>query len=229
MEPGYFCYECNNRIQVVRVNNAPICADCRGGFVEEIENTPSGSNENQNAVFEEVAMQQRLNDITQRYLGQRMQEEFEARATAVRRSQVQPISVLIARQREVIVNRRLTLPPAVRHVPDTQNEEFRRVFNGNMLEQDVISLLINLLNNAETEEPAHIKPEDIMRLPMTEVSKEQVDDETQCVTCMNTLSLREKVAILDCSHIFHKNCIEPWLRQHDTCPICREVVNPRNW
>ena len=29
---------------------------------------------------------------------------------------------------------------------------------------------------------------------------------------------------LNCSHIFCESCINEWLDDHQTCPLCREVV-----
>ena len=36
--------------------------------------------------------------------------------------------------------------------------------------------------------------------------------------------LDESVRELNCGHIFHTDCIVPWLEQHATCPVCRKPL-----
>ena len=37
---------------------------------------------------------------------------------------------------------------------------------------------------------------------------------------MEDYNVDETVHKLPCDHLFHENCIVPWLELHDTCPGC---------
>uniref|UniRef100_A0A1I7TKU8 RING-type E3 ubiquitin transferase n=1 Tax=Caenorhabditis tropicalis TaxID=1561998 RepID=A0A1I7TKU8_9PELO len=66
-------------------------------------------------------------------------------------------------------------------------------------------------------------------LPMKKVTQEHIDNGSQCTTCFDTFKLGEEVGALDCSHIFHRPCIEPWLVTKNSCPVCRQKVNMSDW
>jgi E3 ubiquitin-protein ligase RNF115/126 len=50
---------------------------------------------------------------------------------------------------------------------------------------------------------------------MTTVTKDQVKAETQCTTCLSYFDLGETVAKINCKHVFHRDCLVPWLMLHD--------------
>ena len=47
------------------------------------------------------------------------------------------------------------------------------------------------------------------------------DSNLQCSVCWDDFKLEEEVRQLKCEHIFHEDCIIPWLELHNTCPVCR--------
>ncbi|URE36125.1 E3 ubiquitin-protein ligase [Musa troglodytarum] len=51
------------------------------------------------------------------------------------------------------------------------------------------------------------------------------EDELTCSVCLEQVSVGELVRSLPCLHQFHANCIDPWLRQQGTCPVCKHRVN----
>ncbi|XP_072519583.1 RING finger protein 148 [Salminus brasiliensis] len=46
-------------------------------------------------------------------------------------------------------------------------------------------------------------------------------EENSCAVCIDSFRRGDIVTTLPCSHIFHKTCIEPWLLEHHTCPMCK--------
>ncbi|XP_049749852.1 E3 ubiquitin-protein ligase RNF133 [Elephas maximus indicus] len=42
-----------------------------------------------------------------------------------------------------------------------------------------------------------------------------------CVVCFELYKPNDTVRVLTCKHFFHKNCIDPWILAHGTCPMCK--------
>ncbi|KAJ3630591.1 hypothetical protein MTP99_011783 [Tenebrio molitor] len=51
--------------------------------------------------------------------------------------------------------------------------------------------------------------------------KEVQGDEELCAICIEPYKICDILRILPCGHEFHKSCIDPWLLEHRTCPICK--------
>ena len=42
-----------------------------------------------------------------------------------------------------------------------------------------------------------------------------------CAVCCSSISLGDMCMLLPCGHMYHPICIDPWLKEHNTCPTCR--------
>ncbi|KAK4480282.1 hypothetical protein RD792_013350 [Penstemon davidsonii] len=51
--------------------------------------------------------------------------------------------------------------------------------------------------------------------------KASSDDDLTCSVCLEQVNVGEQIRSLPCLHQFHVNCIDPWLRQQGTCPVCK--------
>ncbi|XP_008481093.1 E3 ubiquitin-protein ligase RNF181-like, partial [Diaphorina citri] len=47
--------------------------------------------------------------------------------------------------------------------------------------------------------------------------------DAQCVICLAPFQPGEEVKELLCHHKFHSECLEPWLRERQHCPLCRNA------
>jgi E3 ubiquitin-protein ligase SDIR1 len=52
-----------------------------------------------------------------------------------------------------------------------------------------------------------------------------LEDELTCSVCLEQVAVGDLLRSLPCLHQFHVNCIDPWLRQQGTCPICKHQVS----
>lgn len=50
------------------------------------------------------------------------------------------------------------------------------------------------------------------------------DDKAECTICIDEIHLGDEVTVLPCKHWFHGDCVVLWLKEHNTCPICRHPV-----
>jgi len=64
--------------------------------------------------------------------------------------------------------------------------------------------------------------------PIRRKPKKQICHNTMCSICLEDYELKEKLRVLPCGHLYHTECILPWLTTRAAnCPMCKEtfVVN----
>uniref|UniRef100_A0A915DKE1 RING-type domain-containing protein n=1 Tax=Ditylenchus dipsaci TaxID=166011 RepID=A0A915DKE1_9BILA len=62
-----------------------------------------------------------------------------------------------------------------------------------------------------------------------DINEKQLKNGAQCITCLEPFALDERVVAIELNEAENDNSVEPWLRLHNTCPICRAVVDPKKW
>ncbi|XP_077579936.1 E3 ubiquitin-protein ligase RNF126-A-like [Stigmatopora nigra] len=90
------------------------------------------------------------------------------------------------------------------------------------------AIITQLLNQFENTGPPPADRERIKSLPTVSITEEHVGAGLECPVCKEDYSVEENVRQLPCNHMFHNDCIVPWLEQHDTCPVCRKSLNGQN-
>ncbi|EFP08383.1 hypothetical protein GCK72_011762 [Caenorhabditis remanei] len=48
--------------------------------------------------------------------------------------------------------------------------------------------------------------------------------QSDCAVCLDPYQLQDVIRLLPCKHIYHKSCIDPWLLEHRTCPMCKNDI-----
>ena len=49
-------------------------------------------------------------------------------------------------------------------------------------------------------------------------------EEGECPICFDNITLKDKIYKIPCEHKFHIICINSWLDDNNTCPLCRANV-----
>lgn len=58
------------------------------------------------------------------------------------------------------------------------------------------------------------------------IPQRKIFNEGDCSVCYEKLFVAGKsVKILLCNHAFHENCLNTWISQNKSCPLCREAIN----
>ncbi|XP_061368852.1 uncharacterized protein LOC133311773 isoform X1 [Gastrolobium bilobum] len=58
--------------------------------------------------------------------------------------------------------------------------------------------------------------------------KEKDEDGKRCAICLDDFKPKEEVMVTPCNHMFHEDCIVPWLTSKGQCPVCRFVIYESN-
>nr|CAD2153436.1 unnamed protein product [Meloidogyne enterolobii] len=71
----------------------------------------------------------------------------------------------------------------------------------------------------------HFDSEQYFLKKIPEFNEENVDKSyfTDCSICLEKVYENEQ-QLKNCKHVFHKDCIQPWLRLHQTCPLCLKAT-----
>lgn len=102
----------------------------------------------------------------------------------------------------------------------------------------IIDIIINMLTcifiyyfeiyepiffNTENDEERQIIPNIKNILPI-HIYHNNTQTNKLCAICINEFVENEQIKILNCSHIYHANCIDQWLWLKRICPLCRNEI-----
>jgi len=75
----------------------------------------------------------------------------------------------------------------------------------------------NNLNNSHENDQS---PDD--QVSVKKIRINHVED--RCTVCMDNFEKDDKLNLLPCKHYFHMNCLQGWLSDHNSCPVCKRKV-----
>ena len=66
-----------------------------------------------------------------------------------------------------------------------------------------------------------------IRRSFKSTERKESEEKKCCTICLSDYKEWEVVRVIpNCSHMFHMDCIDQWLRRQATCPVCRTSTLP---
>ncbi|KAH7837747.1 hypothetical protein Vadar_017483 [Vaccinium darrowii] len=94
-------------------------------------------------------------------------------------------------------------------------------FTGPGLEELIEQLTLN-----DRQGPPPATRSSIEAMPTVTIIQSHLNTDLHCPVCKEEFELGCEAKQMPCKHIYHSECIVPWLVQHNSCPVCRFELPP---
>ncbi|GFZ49583.1 hypothetical protein JCM24511_07703 [Saitozyma sp. JCM 24511] len=97
-----------------------------------------------------------------------------------------------------------------------------------MTQQGFDQVLEQLMQAAGPQGPLPASDVVIEGLPRFKVDEKALEQSQfkDCPVCKDDFEIGDEVMRIPCAHIFHVDCLQPWLKVNGSCPVCRFSLVP---
>jgi len=88
-------------------------------------------------------------------------------------------------------------------------------------------IITQLMEQTNGDKPVPAPDDMIARLPRFRVAANSPMLQQDCAVCKDEFEVSQETIELPCEHVFHNECILPWIKQSGTCPVCRYELVPQ--
>ncbi|KVI09841.1 probable E3 ubiquitin-protein ligase RHC2A [Cynara cardunculus var. scolymus] len=243
---SYWCYRCNRfiRVQTHLEDSSLTCPDCNGGFIEEIDSPNRLNGSVISSRFPAAAMYMVGNG--QQSPGPSPSPPLlrRARRNAGERSPFNPVIVLRGPtnngssveesgggNEEAGTGGGFELyyddgaGSGLRPLPASMSEFLLGSGFDRLLDQ-LAQMEGNGFGRIDNNPPASKAA--IEAMPTIEIQENHVSTESHCAVCKEPFELGTEAKEMPCQHLYHSDCILPWLALRNSCPVCRHELPSEN-
>ncbi|KAF2576963.1 hypothetical protein F2Q68_00005452 [Brassica cretica] len=218
---SYWCYSCTRFVSVstgqdANVGGYVLCPYCNGGFIEEVEDSSAAEAPTTTTPVSQVEDSHR---------------SVIRRRRSNRRTSFNPVIVLHGGAGgERVENEEGDRRPyefyyddgsgsGLRPLPDSVSEILMGSGFERLLEQ--LSQIEASGNGIGRSGNPPASKSAIESLPRVEMGDFHIKAEANCAVCTEVFEAGAEGREMPCKHIFHGDCIVPWLSIRNSCPVCR--------
>ncbi|XP_061368466.1 E3 ubiquitin-protein ligase RDUF2-like [Gastrolobium bilobum] len=213
---SFWCYSCTRFVQLLGHDNI-LCPHCESGFVEEIHAESEPSHHHRLSPFPDGPISTR-------------QGFRRRRRDAGNRSPFNPVIVLRGPGDDAAADQDGSSTfelyyddgdgSGLRPLPPTMSEFLLGSGFDRLLEQFT---QIEVNGFGRPENPPASKAA-IEAMPTVEIGEAHVGTDAHCAVCKEAFELGAEARELPCKHVYHSDCILPWLSMRNSCPVCRHEL-----
>ncbi|KAF3581825.1 hypothetical protein DY000_02028424 [Brassica cretica] len=221
----HWCHRCQRAVRLHGPD--PVCSYCGGGFVEELD-TPQALAANSFDMFRshgDVDPAFDLMDAFSAFMRNRLADrELRGRAIASRPESFPGLAPLLifggqVPYRDNAVEALFNNGSPGISITRGNTGDY---FFGPGLEE----LFEQLSTGGSTRRgPPPAPRSSIDALPTVKIAQRHLrSSDSNCPVCKEEFELGAEAKQMPCNHIYHSDCIVPWLVQHNSCPVCRQEL-----
>ncbi|KAI4334549.1 hypothetical protein L6164_019228 [Bauhinia variegata] len=222
---SYWCYRCTRFVRLLSQEHIA-CPHCESGFIEEIETNPSS--DDPLGPFPASAFSM-LGDSASTSYNLRRHGFRRRRRNAGSRSSFNPVIVLRGPAEEDGADHERNSfelyyddgdGSGLRPLPPTMSEFLLGSGFDRLLEQ-FSQIEVNGFGRPENPPASKAAVES---MPTIEIVEDHVGTDAHCAVCKEAFELGSEAREMPCKHIYHSDCILPWLSLRNSCPVCRHQL-----
>lgn len=211
-EPSHWCHSCNSFVRVE--DDSVVCGDCGGGFVEEINR--------------EHRRHQRRRRRHRHHHHRVAVESHAAEFSAEVRQNIASTGFRPLFYPFIVMRRTEETGTYELLYDDGSGLGLRGLVPGmsELIMGPGFDRILEHFIHFDTIRVSHppASKAAVEALPTIDINLEHVTSESHCAVCTEPFEANSKARELPCKHLYHSDCILPWLETRNSCPVCRHEL-----